>query len=210
MRRNLSSICVAVALVALLASGCWMRGPARVHPPDFNPAAGQDAMEKYDANGDGEVTGEELDAAPALKAAIEQLDQDSSGGVSAKEVNARVDRWLEDKIGLTSFTCTIRMDGRPLDGATVTMVPEEFLGEKVKPATGVTDANGVAILSIADPPQGASGVAAGFYRVEISKKEGGQESIPAKYNTQTTLGQEVALDARGMEEGGVTFELSSR
>ena len=62
-------------------------------------------------------------------------------------------------------------------------------------ATGKTDQNGMAMLSIptsgpGDPP----GVAPGFYRVEITKDG---EKIPAKYNTETIFGQEVALDAEG-------------
>jgi len=50
--------------------------------------------------------------------------------------------------------------------------------------------------STADPRVPA-GVPLGFYRVEVSKAG---ENIPAKYNTDTTFGQEVAPDARGSLE----------
>ena len=43
----------------------------------------------------------------------------------------------------------------------------------------------------------------GWYRVEITKAG---ENIPAKYNTHTTLGQEIALDAAGIREG-IKFSL---
>jgi hypothetical protein len=41
------------------------------------------------------------------------------------------------------------------------------------------------------------GVRPGFYRVEITKPG---EKIPAKYNTEAILGQEVVIDAKGIEE----------
>ena len=71
-------------------------------------------------------------------------------------------------------------------------------------AAGKTDQNGMAMLSVptkgpGDPP----GVAPGFYRVEITAPG---MNIPAKYNTETTLGQEVALDAKGIQEG-INFDL---
>jgi hypothetical protein len=47
------------------------------------------------------------------------------------------------------------------------------------------------------------GVAPGLYRVEITKDG---EDIPAKYNTDTVFGQEVAMDAKGIQEG-IRFEL---
>ena len=34
----------------------------------------------------------------------------------------------------------------------------------------------------------------GFFRVELSKKEGGKELIPAKFNRDTVLGEEINDD----------------
>ena len=51
------------------------------------------------------------------------------------------------------------------------------------------------------PDDSSPGVACGLYRVEISKLVGGKETIPAIYNTDTILGQEVAMGAVGMREG---------
>jgi hypothetical protein len=36
--------------------------------------------------------------------------------------------------------------------------------------------------------------------------EAGEETIPAKYNTETTLGLEASMDAPGMERG-IVFDL---
>ena len=60
---------------------------------------------------------------------------------------------------------------------------------------------------ISQPSRGgddpAIGMCPGFYRVEITK---GSE-IPAKYNTATVLGQEVAGDAARTLPAAVKFEL---
>jgi hypothetical protein len=46
-------------------------------------------------------------------------------------------------------------------------------------------------------------VAPGFYHVEVTKSG---ENIPAKYNSATTLGQEVAMDAQELMQG-IKFDL---
>ena len=52
-----------------------------------------------------------------------------------------------------------------------------------------------------DPP---NSIAPGFYRILVTK-EG--ESIPAKYNTETILGQEVSGDNPNLKQGMPTFNL---
>jgi len=198
--------CGVVLLGVAIAAG-WgcSRKPSRVYPPGINASsAGKEAMAQYDTDGDGVVKGEELDKAPSLKAAIQNLDKNGDGGVSAEEVTARVEAWQESRIGRMSLGCVVRHNGSPLSGAEVTYEPEKFLGEEIKASVGTSDENGVVSLTIpeSDPP----GAACGLYLVRISKKEGGQETIPAKYNTETTLGAEAAQDAAGIEEG-VTYDL---
>jgi len=208
MWRRLGTFCGVMLCVAVLVSaGCGIfGGPSRVEAPGISPSgAGSGAMDKYDTDGDGVVQGEELDKAPSLKAALAKLDTNNDGGVSADEVADRVKKWQESKVGLMSLGCTVTVNGVGLSGVTVNYVPEEFLGSEVEPATGTTDENGVAILSIEGGE--LSGVACGLYRVELSKKDGGTETIPPKFNTETVLGQEVALDADGIQEG-IMYELS--
>jgi hypothetical protein len=153
----------------------------------------------YDADKDGKLSGAELDKCPALKTAMKQIDMNSDGSITAEEIATRIKAWQNSKLGRMSLSCTVMHNGRPLSDAEVKFVPEKFLGENVKEATGKTDQNGVAMVSVptadrTDPP----GVAPGLYRVEITKAG---ENIPAKYNTETTFGQEVALDAAGIREG---------
>ena len=50
--------------------------------------------------------------------------------------------------------------------------------------------------------QGFSGVHCGMYRVAVTKNGlDGKESVPAKYNTETTLGLEVAPDVPARNGG---------
>lgn len=181
------------------------RMPTRLIPPSIDAeTAGKKAIELFDTNKDGKLSGKELDKCPGLKAALGTVDTDHQGEITAEMIAERIRAWQRSKLGRMSLSCTVLHKGKPLDAASVRFVPEEFLGENVKAASGKTDKNGVAMISIAitdrqDPP----GVAPGLYRVEITKNG---EKIPAIYNTETTLGQEVALDANGIQEG-IKFNL---
>lgn len=192
-------------------SGMSRSAPRRVYPPAIDAnEAGKKAVAQYDLDGDGAVGGKELDKAPALKAAIKNLDRNHDGKVTAEEVAARVKAWQRSRVGLISMACYVTLDGKPLAGATVTYEPETFLGANIKPASGTTDQSGVANLSIPIQPDEPGGVACGLYRVQVSKQAGGKDLIPARYNAQTTLGLEVAIDAEGMQEGMFRFVLSSK
>ena len=196
----------------------------------------------FDTNKDGVISGKELDKCPGLKAActpsamthMSTVDPARTGRISAEMITERIKAWQASKLGRMSLRCMVSHNGRPLDGAEVKFVPEPFLGPNMKTATGVTDQNGVAMLSIpAGPEGGPPGVPPGFYRVEISKParaakpakparpaENGQPpepaeaaeparaglDIPAKYNVDTILGQEVAIDAEGVRNG-IKFDL---
>lgn len=197
-------------LVLLGVVGCSGR-PSRIMPPDINAdQAGKDAIAAYDKNGNGMVDGEELNAVPAFKAALKQLDTDSDGKVSAAEVTKRINAWKESKIGLTSLTVNVTLDGKPLEGATIEFVPESFLGPAVKPAKGTTDKDGIASCTIDDPELAAkryTGAQCGFYKVTVTGGAG--KTIPSQYNTDTTLGAEVAQDA-DWAQTGLTFGLKSK
>ena len=185
---------VAISSFALIA-GCTSQ-PSRVVPPSISPQqAAQTAMAEYDTNGDGVLDSAELEKSPALKSALKDIDKDGDGKISSDEIAKRIEQWQASRIGLMPFSCRVTLDGKPLAEATVTLVPEKFLGSNVQPATGVTGEQGMAMLSVAkdklaDPK--LSGVHVGLYRIEVSKQQGGSETIPARYNVNTQLGQEVA------------------
>ncbi len=191
-----------LAFVGLLVvcTGC-PSGPGRVYPPGYNSSAGSDAIAAFDTNKDGKISGDELNKCPGLKAALARLDPSGKGEVTADMITARIQAWKNSKLGRMSYSCSVTYNGRPLAGAEVKLVPEKFLGEYVKTAVGKTDQNGMAMISTGDTPPG---IAPGFYRVEITKDG---LNIPAKYNTDTILGAEVAQDAQEIMEG-VRFNLS--
>jgi hypothetical protein len=186
--RGRTWLCGALLLGVALAGCSGRRSP--VLPPALKPQeAAQAALAAYDADGDGVLSAEELRKAPGLRAA----DRNKDGRVTAEEIAERIAQWQADDIGMTTVVCTVLFDGRPLEGATVTFVPEAFQGEAVKPASGVTQASGRTGLVIDDEllprdQKGLRGVQPGFYRVEITHPS---IPIPARYNTETTLGYEV-------------------
>jgi hypothetical protein len=178
--------------------GCFGGG---ANTPAFNPGrAAQLATEQFDANHDGALDAQELEKSPGLKAAARLIDRDGNGALSEQEIKSRIEYYRRDDLALMPFACQVTVDGQPLSGAQVRLVPEPFLSEVVKPASGTTDANGYASLSLEG--QKYSGVQLGIYRVEISKQDSaGADEVPAKYNAQTTLGQEIASDVPDLERG---------
>jgi hypothetical protein len=211
MNRRLTIVgLVSLAACSLVVAGC-MQGPGRVHPPKISPSsAASAAMAKYDTNKDGFLDAKELEKAPSLRSALKQIDTNGDGKISADEIAARIAKWQESGLGLTTLTARVTLDGQPLEDATVTFVPEEFLGTDMQKAVGTTSKGGAANLSIEHPQRpGLRGVQPGLYRVEISKMVNGKETLPSKYNAETTLGVEVAQDSVSMIQGGAEFELKS-
>ena len=210
-----STVLVAVLVVAapIVFTGC-SSGPATVRPPAINAShAGSQAIEIYDKNSDGVISGDEFDYAPALKEALPRLDTNGDKGVSADEIAARVNAWKAMKIGMTSFRCHVALNGEPLVGATVTFEPEPFLGDEIKTAIGVTNPFGDAAPTIPKEqrpdPKLPGGIHLGLYKVRISKIVNGKETIPTRYNTQTTLGQEVSNDDPAVQRMNMAFDLKS-
>jgi hypothetical protein len=191
------------AVLAMFLSGCG--GLSTVEPPDVDAgAAGAAAIERYDKDADAFLSEEELQALPALTLAT--ADKDKDGKVSADEIAERIRLWSDGETGLMTFYCNVTLDGRILEGAEVKLDPEPFLGDAVKPASGVMRSDG-AILKI-DPellPEDLKmmrGVQPGLYKVRITHPSA---KIPARYNTETTLGQEVVPGTTGG-----TYKLTSR
>jgi hypothetical protein len=198
----------------LTALGC-NAGPSRVTPPsiDEDEAASQ-AMELYDKDGDGSIAAAELDAAPSLKASMATLDKNKDGSVQEDEIVARIEAWQSSGVGITLATTRVTMDGRPLVGATVTYEPEPFLGDALKTATGVTsDLGATEVIIPKEDRPGADwppGIQYGLFKVRISKKSNGSETIPAKYNTETILGQQISNDDPAVSSQNIKFELTSK
>jgi hypothetical protein len=214
LARNPEFFLLLTALLTCTSISC-SSSPKRVTQPSIDASrAGSQAMEMYDTNHDGIVSGEELEHAPALKAAMQRLDTNGDKGVSADEVAARVAEWKRQGIGLINFSFRVTLDGSPLGGATVTFEPEAFLGTEVKPASCVTNANGDGGATIAKEdrpdPKSPPGMNLALYKVKFSKMVNGKETIPAKYNSATIVGQEAAADVPDIVSHTVTYALTSK
>jgi len=185
--------------------------PRRVEAPSIDAAAAAArAIEIYDRDGDGMIGGTELDAVPVFKyqPVMARVDKNGDGKVSKDEIKARIIEWQESKVGLMSYACKVvyKTADRPrpvaLQGARVVYEPEPFLGKYVKAAKGTTGPGGMASVGIPDIEFQACQV--GYYKVRITHDT---IKIPAKYNTKTTLGDEIAQDAAAGEESDRVFEL---
>ena len=162
------------------------------------------AMQLYDTNLDGFLDPKELEKVPGLRAAIKQVDTNHHGKISQQEIADRIKSWSDSNVGRIQVVCRVTHNGKPLAGAKVVFVPEKFLGGRLQSGSGTTSATGYA--SIASPNTAEPSVKAlspGFYRVEITKDG---EKIPAKYNTATTMGAEVAVDSESTKVG-LRFDL---
>jgi hypothetical protein len=183
---------------------------ARVELPSYNSASGEAALEAYDSNKNGAIAEDEFLKVPCLKASIRQVDKDGNGRVTAAEINARVQTWIESKIGEMPVSCRVLLDDKPLANADVVFEPEPFLGSNVPTGTGKTSPQGTTGISmppdrLADPRY--AGMACGWYKIRITCAD---RAIPARYNTDTTLGTEIAMDAYWINDGEVTIKLTTK
>ena len=208
--RNLIRPGVYGSLVTLLIA--CNRDPAPVAVPQVSPqAAGKQAVADYDQNADGVLSVDELSAAPALHANFLRLDTDKDGKLTAEEITTRVQAWHDIGLGMLAVPVTVTLDAAPLADATVTFVPESFLGSAYKSGSGVTKPSGETTVTLAEgdrPDTGVTGMPPGFYTVKISKFVSGKESLSAQYNTTSVLGVEVRLDQEN-SAGRYVFDLVS-
>lgn len=196
LNRRLSGIVAALFLAGL--SACSGEPPPFIAPA-FDPAAiSQAAVAEYDKNKNGKIDKDELSASliAAMATSTENAPwEDGDGALSQAEIQARIQQYVDTNSGLFAVGCEVTLDGRPLHGATVTLKPEAFMGGVTKPASGRTEKGYTDLISEGLDGEGVLG---GFYKIEVSKKDAsGKETIPAAYNTATTLGCEVSMDMRG-------------
>lgn len=191
--RIVSFCCFCCVLLQLCA--CSNRA-ARVDAPQINVAeASSNAILQFDKNGDNVISGSELQANSALA----NLDTNRDGSLSEQEIADVLRQWQESKLAIIDFKAFVTYRGKPLAGASVEFTPEEFLANGISPAVGVTDNQGIATLSIPKEelpnPNMRGGVRLGIYKVSVSKKNNGRESLPEKYNTSTAMGHIISPDS---------------
>lgn len=190
----------------LMAAGCG----GSVKAPGVDPATAADkAIELLDKDNNGQLSPVELAGAPGLLSGLAVFDTSGDKQLSREELVAGLTDMFQHGAGLQAFSCRVLLDGRPLNGAHVRLVPEAYLGDAVKVADGDTDSSGTAAISIAESEmpaklKGVKAIQPGIYSVEVTHPSA---KILPKYNTQTTLGYDrhpANLDTP------VIFRLSSR
>lgn len=195
MRRALS-LGGASLLLGWCLVGCGGGGGSAIHAPSLSPSsAASAALAEADANKDQLLDEEELKKLPGLLAALSDVDENKDKKLSADEIRKRLELYRESNVGIMSVSCRVMMDDRPLGNASVRLIPEPFLGSGFKPASGTSEPDGT--LELKTEGYDLPGVPCGFYRVEVSKSEGGRELVPAKYRSPTTLGLEIGPAVRG-------------
>lgn len=190
---------IEIGLLFSLLSGCGLSGGGSIDEVDFDPRAmAEKAFAEFDLDKDGSIADSELKSAPSLNSALAEIDTSGDKKITTDEMVACIEAWNEAGADLTSVECEITVEGVPLTGATVTLVPESFSGAEITAGTAVTDENGVAFM-VAEEAKAKGfpeGMRLGFYKVKVSKLEGGEEAVPAKYNEATTLGQAISPNDR--------------
>jgi hypothetical protein len=189
-RARRAGLTLVVSAGLLWIGGC-LGGPASVNVPAISPQeAGQQAVAEYDANGDGVLDLPELRRCPALEQAAKDIDKNGDKKLTADEIADRLEEFRSSGIGIIGLPCRVLLDNKPLEGATVTLRPEKFMGPAIKPASGVSDEMGHVLLKI--DGESIPGTQWGYFKVEVSKKDAsGSEKLPMRYNSATTLGREV-------------------
>ena len=190
--------------VVLIVTGCGQGRPARVVAPSIATEAVTTAVfTAADVDRNTRLEGSELVTVPGIASATAALDTDSDKAVSRQELL----QWLEEvrrsKVAITPFEARVRHRGRPLAGAVVRIVPEPFMGGGMKTAEGITDADGIAHVTI--PGGRYAGVNCGVYRVEITGNGSDGRPLPEKYSSTSTLG--VAVGGAVPEQGMAVFDL---
>lgn len=161
-------------------------------------------MQGLDANTDGMLDAKELEKAPGLKSGLKQADKDGDSKISQAEIDGRIGAWSASKTGRMTVVCQVTLNGAAVANAEVKLVPEPFLGSALPTAKGTTDGSGIVMPTAPETDNKPAGVAPGYYRVEITSAG---KPLPAKYNTETTLGLEVASDSEALSSGPAKFEL---
>jgi hypothetical protein len=155
------------ALVVLLAS--CTGGPATVTVPEIDPAAAaQAAIAEYDKNADQALSADEIKESALT---LQRWDADANGSISQQEIEQRLTKYVDHGTAMAGVHAYVMQGGRPLEGAEITLLPEEFLGDTVHPAYGKTGSGGGTALSVAQEfrlrPE-LQAVEIGLYQVQIT------------------------------------------
>jgi hypothetical protein len=171
--------------------------PSRIYQIDADPKQlAASLVELGDKDKDGQLSAAELKSMPYLVAMSDAYDANNDHRLSEDEIAGRLATVVfNPQKALTMAECVVLRKGTPLPGAHVRLVPVHCLAPYLPVATGTTDRGGVARLKMepehrpANAPNAAGLIRPGLYLIEVTHPS---ISIPAQYNTETTLGAEAS------------------
>ncbi len=199
-----SVFCLFFPLAILALAGCNGALPA-VKPPAIDATtAAKGALAEFDADGNGTI--EKAEACLGISSQWDRYDEDGDGSISGEELAARFQKWTAGDTGMMNLRIQLTYRGQPLPDAEVAMTPFDFLGEKVLASEGTTDRYGYAFMAIPKEnlpktQQTNFGMQVGLYEVAVTHPD---IAIPAKYNTATELSVDLSPNEANT---GVSFKL---
>jgi hypothetical protein len=195
MRRRLL-----LPLVAFLPA-CSGGNQVDLAPPKYDPdAITRKCLAQLDENKDGSLSGGEIDSCPGLKQAMAYIDTNKDKRLSGDELSKRFQMYQNNAVGAIGVSVRVLNGELPIEGATVTFIPDDFLKDIIKGGSGTTDKSGTA--TIVGEGTGAPGLPAGLYRITVVK---GTEISP-RFAQPATLGREIAAGG-GRDAGLGTFDI---
>jgi EF hand len=173
------SLCIVVSLI-VSSAGCG--GPKTMSKNEPATAAVK-AVEAYDKNGDGKLSGDEVKKAPALAASGKRVDRNRDGTITKDEIETRM-KELDNFADFVALEATVLSKGKPLTGAEVTLTPEAFMGDSFPTYRGTVQNEGR--LPLVNDGKTLPGIPTGFYTAHIMSA--GKEIV---------VGVEIADDTTG-------------
>ncbi len=194
-----------LSCLAISLAGC-PDTPDRIDAPSWDPEGMADtAMSSLDTNSDGQLSQDELAASAGINACWHRFDENGDGQISREELVNRIQLYVDSMVGLSSFNAEVRLDGSPLEGADVRLVPEPFLSSAIEEASGKTGGGGYVSLQV--PGEEVPGARIGMYRVVVTGP-----GVAQKYQSADTTdaGVEVSPQTEDDMTGMPLIDLYSR
>src|SRR5439155_20742612 len=127
---------------------------------------------------------------PALKFALPLIVNEKRGYLTEEDIAERLRHFQESNVGLMGTRCRVTRGEVGVPGVTVTFIPEKFMGDVIKPGSGISNNDGY--VNLATGPEDLPGLSLGYYRVEVSLKDAaGNETLPARFNARSSVGMEI-------------------
>ena len=178
---------IACPLMSLL-NGCGAGPAAKIAP--LGPENAQKAMEAYDKDGNGALSAEELKQSPPLLANATQIDTDRDHAISLAELTGRMEGIAAGALYI-GLSVRITDQGRPVEGATLTLIPEPFMGDAYPKFSGTSGPGGYCPTT----SEGAQlpGAPACWYRAEVTKPGAGTPVVKGLEISSDTTGNRVEI-----------------